>query len=68
MAEKNFFKEQGHEDPDWALERHISDLEREHEGAKIRGDEEQMKNAAAALAAVGHKPAGSRPQRAAEER
>jgi hypothetical protein len=68
--EKNFFKTQGHEDPDWALERYISDTEREYEGAKIRGDKEQMDNAAAELARLGKKPTSSRPARAAgaEER
>ena len=68
MADKkNFFAEQGHEDPEWAMERHVADLERELEGAKIRGDKEQEKNAADALAAVGHKATSSRPQRAAAE-
>lgn len=68
MAEKNFFKEQGHEDAEWAMERHVADLERELEGAKLRGDKEQQENAAAALAAVGHKPTSSRPQTAAAEK
>jgi len=67
MADKkNFFAEQGHEDPEWAMERHTEDLEREIEGAKVRGDKEQADNAAKALAALGHKKE-TRPRAAAGE-
>jgi len=68
MADKkNFFAEQGHEDPEWAMEQHIAGLEREVEGARARGNKDEEKNALDALAAVGHKPTSSRPQRAAAE-
>lgn len=66
MAEKNFFKDQGHDDPKWALERYVEDLERELAGARQRGDKEQESNVVKALAAVGHK-AETRPRAAASE-
>jgi len=67
MATKNWFKEEGHEDPEWAMERFIADTERALEGAKLRGDKEQADDAAKVLAALGHKKE-TRPRAAAEER